>query len=1080
MFGERLRERKYVLPALAAGAYLISAVAAAAVGFRFWVPWVVYQLLDAAELRRAPVGSLLALHAQPPVLNAVLAAALRLGTFLGCGPEPILSVLFFLLGGAVVVLLAQLVRALTGSFWLAMAAVLLTVADPALHVYRTVFFYELPLAFLLLAGLAAAWRFLAGGGERYLILFVLAMGGMCLTRSLYHPLWAAGMLCLLAVGRARLAPGRLPRGIWVRSAALLVFLLGVWPFKNALLFGLPVMSSWEGYNLSRGTPVRNPALWSYLETGTVSETLRQQWQERQRGAPAFLRDAPVLVAPEKSDGGRNWNHYTFLLTDRELASDALRWRREHPGAWLRQSLVSYLLWGRASYLDSYWEVPRGPDHPLYRRYARWHERLLFPDLRGVIVWLSPAAAVHGGTVVWGGPAPYTLFTIVGLPILLIALAVLLPRRLRRHPKGGPEAWVALLAACALLWVLIIPCLTDGTEGNRMRYPVSSCGLLLAAWTGATVLRSHRSRGAIMTRNLSSVPLVLSLFLLPAAAGAQEAEKGPTFYESLDVQVVNVEVFVTDKSGKRVTGLTRDDFQLLEDGKPIEITNFFAVAGEPAEAPAAAPVPADTAGAAGAATPPPAPPVIPPGSEQRLHLAIVIDDLSLVGPTRNRLLKSIREQVIPRLRPDELALVAAYEGGSVELVQGLTADKALLLAALDKVAKGAPRGVERAMDRRRLLQQIDQADLLGGDRSAVAEAAAREAYGQIQAYSRQRYEETRGTLGALTRFVDTLAGLPGRKALLYMGGGLSARPSQTFFQAWQVKFSALSRDAGASSLDGFDDDLTRFFDELAQHANSNRVTLYSLGATEQLAGASAEAGGSTTWSAGLEAIETNNLTEPLHQLADGTGGLASVNTVNPGPILARMCEDFDAYYSLGFVPRDRQDRKNHRIEVALRNRRDLVVRHRTGRRERPNAERMSDRTLAALLLDPGENPLEVALDVVRETKNDKGQLLVEVLVKFPLARLVLLPQGNFHEGKVSVWVGTRDLRGRNSTVQEIAVPIRVPNDQLLTALGQTAAYKMPLLLRPEEHRIAVTVRDELGNVDSAVTAAFTPGQTVAKP
>jgi VWFA-related protein len=1065
-----------VLPALAAAAYLISAAAAAVVGFRFWVPWVVYQLLDAAELRHAPVGSLLALHAQPPVLNALLAAALRLGALLGCGPESILSGLFFLLGGAVVVLLAELVRALTGSFWLAMAAVLLTVADPALHVYRTVFFYELPLAALLLAGLAAAWRFLEGGGEKHLLLFVLAIGGMCLTRSLYHPLWAAGMLCLLVVGRARLAPGRLPRGAWLRGAALLVFLLGVWPLKNALLFGLPAMSSWEGYNLSRGTPVQNPALWSYLETGTVPEALRQEWRERQRGAPAFLRDAPVLTAPEKSDGGRNWNHYAFLLTDRELARDALRWRREHPGAWLRQSLANYLLWGRASYLDSYWEVARGPDDPLYKRYARWHERLLFPDLRAVVVRLSPAAAVHGDTVVWGGPAAYTLFTLVGLPVLLIALAVLLPRRLRRVSTGDPAAWVALLAACALLWVLIVPCLTDGTEGNRMRYPVSPCVLLLTAWTGATVLRSSRSRGAVMARKLSSVPLVLSLLLLPAAAGAQEAEHERTFYESLDVQVVNVEVFVTDKSGKRIPGLTRDDFQLLEDGKPIEITNFFAVGGEPAEAPAT-PASANTTDTAGTV---PAPPAAQSGSEQRLHLAIVIDNLSLVAPARNRLLKSIREQVIPRLRPDELALVAAYEGGSVELVQGLTADKALLLSALDKVGKGAPRGVERAMDRRRLLQQIDQADLLGGDRSVVAEAAAREAYGQIQAYSRQRYQETRGTLDALTRFVDTLAGLPGRKALLYVGGGLSARPSQAFFQAWQVKFSALSRDAGASSFDGFDDDLTRNFDEMAQRANGNRVTLYSLGATEELAGASAESGGSTTWSAGLEAIETNNLTEPLHQLADGTGGLASVNTVNPGPILERMCEDFDAYYSLGFVPRDRQDRKHHRIEVALRNRRDLVVRHRTGRRERPNGERMSDRTLAALLLDPGENPLEVALDVVRETKNDKGQLLVEVLVKFPIARLVLLPQGNFHEGKVSVWVGTRDLRGRNSTVQEIAVPIRVPNDQLLTALGQTAAYKMPLLLRPEEHRIAVTVRDELGNVDSAVTIPFKPGQTAAAP
>jgi hypothetical protein len=486
------RERTHALSAFAAAAYSIATAAAAAVGFRFWVPWGVVQLLDPVELQRVPAKALLALHAQPPALNAILASAIRLGTLFGCGAEPLLAVLFFLLGGAVVVLLAHLVKDLTGSSWLALAAVLLAVADPALHVYRTVFFYELPLAALLLAALAAAARFLASGGERHLLLFVLAIGGMCLLRSLYHPLWAAGMFGLLAVGRARLAPGRTARGAWLRSAAVLALLLGVWPLKNALVFGHPVMSSWVGYNLSRGTPVRHAALWGYLETGEVPERLQQTWQRSAPMSPISLRDAPVLVAPVKSTGDRNWNHYVFLLTYHELVHDAAQWRREHPGDWLRQSLANYLLWGRASYLDSYWEVARGPDHPLYRGYAHWHERLLFPDLRGVVVRLTPAAGVHGSTVVWGGPAPYTLFTLVGLPVLLAALAVLLPRRLRT----SPEAWVALLAAAALLWVLVVPCLTDGTEGNRMRYPVSPCVLLLVAWTAcqrpSPVLESSQS------------------------------------------------------------------------------------------------------------------------------------------------------------------------------------------------------------------------------------------------------------------------------------------------------------------------------------------------------------------------------------------------------------------------------------------------------------------------------------------------------------------------------------------------------------------------------------------------------------
>jgi hypothetical protein len=472
-----LRKRALSLMVLSVAAYLAATAAAAAAGFRFWIPWVILQLLDRDELQRAPVTALLALHAQPPLLNALMAAALRLGAVLGCGPEPLLSGLFFLLGGAVAALLAQLVASITGSPWLALGAVLLTVTDPALHVYRNAFFYELPLAVLLLAGLAAAARFLAAGRERHLLLFVLALGGMGLLRSLYHPVWAAGMFTALALGRARLAADGLRAGVWLRSAALLAVLLALWPLKNALLFGAPVTSSWIGYNLSRGTPVQQPALVSYIQTGEVPDTLQKEWQ---RQAPAFLRDTPVLVAPAKTGGGRNWNHYIFLLTYRQLERDALAWRREHPGEWLRQSLANYLLWGRPSYIDSYWERPRGPDSAFYRRYAAWHERLLFPNLRDLVVRWTPAAAVHRSTVVWGGPAAYTLFSLVGLPLLLAALALLLPARLRR----GPEAWVALLAAMALLWVLVVPCLTDGTEGNRMRYPVSPCVLLLTAWVAA--------------------------------------------------------------------------------------------------------------------------------------------------------------------------------------------------------------------------------------------------------------------------------------------------------------------------------------------------------------------------------------------------------------------------------------------------------------------------------------------------------------------------------------------------------------------------------------------------------------------
>lgn len=571
------------------------------------------------------------------------------------------------------------------------------------------------------------------------------------------------------------------------------------------------------------------------------------------------------------------------------------------------------------------------------------------------------------------------------------------------------------------------------------------------------------------RKLVLLPLLLLTLLLPRGADGQEAgEPEPTYYDSIDVQVVNVEVFVTDKSGKRVTGLTREDFQLLEDGRPVEITNFFAVGGE---APTAAPSEAATP----AAPPPPA--AVP--DEQRLHLAIVIDDMSLGAQPRSRLLKSLREEVVPRLRPQDLALVATYAGSAVEVAQGLTADKGLLLAALDRVANGAPRGGLRTQDGRRLLQEIDQAHLPDGEmKSNLEEVTARVIYDGIRRYSEERATESRGTLAALTGFVDTLAGLPGRKSLLYVGGGLSLRPGESLFRAWEKKLGQLRSKMGASPLDTLHSDLTAAFNTMVQHANGDRVTFYTLGATEGLGGLSV-ATGTASWTPELEALEKANLVDSLLRLADGTGGLASVNAGDPGPALASMNDDFQSYYSLGFVPMmvpgaksEGQDRK---VEVAVRSRRDLVVRSRSGHRERSDRERMTDRTLAALLLDPGQNPLDLALEFTRETKKDDGQLALEVLVKFPLSRLVLLPSGDFHEGKVSIWVSARDLGGRISPVRDVAIPIRVPNDQVLTALGQNAAYKMQLVLRAEEQRIAVAVRDELGNVESAVSVPFKPGQ-----
>lgn len=74
-----------------------------------------------------------------------------------------------------------------------------------------------------------------------------------------------------------------------------------------------------------------------------------------------------------------------------------------------------------------------------------------------------------------------------------------------------------------------------------------------------------------TRGLASILLAIG------AAASLGAQQVPVFRSSVDL--VNVGVTVTDKKGNLVTDLTRDDFEIVEDGRP-QTVRYFA-SGDPA-------------------------------------------------------------------------------------------------------------------------------------------------------------------------------------------------------------------------------------------------------------------------------------------------------------------------------------------------------------------------------------------------------------------------------------------------------------------------------------------------------------------
>lgn len=66
--------------------------------------------------------------------------------------------------------------------------------------------------------------------------------------------------------------------------------------------------------------------------------------------------------------------------------------------------------------------------------------------------------------------------------------------------------------------------------------------------------------------------VISTPILPGEAARQSPQQPPLQYQ-VSVTLKLIQVYVTDKSGKTIQDLTKDDFTLYDNGKPVTITEF---------------------------------------------------------------------------------------------------------------------------------------------------------------------------------------------------------------------------------------------------------------------------------------------------------------------------------------------------------------------------------------------------------------------------------------------------------------------------------------------------------------------------
>jgi len=581
-------------------------------------------------------------------------------------------------------------------------------------------------------------------------------------------------------------------------------------------------------------------------------------------------------------------------------------------------------------------------------------------------------------------------------------------------------------------------------------------------------------------------LITALTCFAGAALAQEENvafeaKPQTFSDFVEVNIINVDVSVTDKDGLPITGLVLEDFELLEDGEPVSISNFYAVQNgarlvSPAPEDEASPTPAT-----------PAPAVTEEPELEPNYLAILFDNSQVEGRNRDRLIKEL-EGFLKRQGQGSLQIMVASLGTDYNVLQGFTNDSRDLRRSLDQLRTiPATRGRNEA-GLRVFIRTFETQDIAGPGATSRLEASARRSGIEIDRLAAEEANRVQSSLGAMEYLMTTMAGLPGRKSVLYVSDGLPLRPGQSLYHMLYNRYSYRSEEYDTPLVErpevaSLKYDLTPRFEKLVAFGQANQVALFAIDAAGQRApyagGAGSgrgdinsfdSGGGNPVWDQRLDILRTQNLQEGLRLAADETGGEVFANTRAYEAFLDQIRSRLDNYYSIGYAVTASDKTGRRKLEVRVTNP-DLEVHHLEGVVFKNNATKLTDAVIAELLHGEGANTLALAVESDKARKNGKTRI-VPIRISVPLAALTFLPEGESFAGSATVVLMTSDAPGSTSPPQRIPLSLSLTADEYPPAPERRAEALVEIEVRPGEQVLGVALRDEFGQVTASTRHDFT--------
>lgn len=444
-------------------------------------------------------------------------------------------------------------------------------------------------------------------------------------------------------------------------------------------------------------------------------------------------------------------------------------------------------------------------------------------------------------------------------------------------------------------------------------------------------------GRRFTASAIAVALCFVVISLPVAAQRRAGSA------TVDVTVVEIPVNVVAPDGTPVRGLTRDHFEVLEDGRRRELA-FFEVVD------------------LGAPPPPEASRLLHPAARRSF---LLLFDLSNSTPHAiGRSVEAARSFVDDGLEERDLAAVATWSNErGFRLLTAFTTDRALLRGAIRTL--GHPKFF-RTTDP--LLMAMDPGLIHGGSTARTGEIEAmwielvedanHNAERMDQAWRRGRIDQQLQSLGAMARMLDAV---PGRKQVVFLSEGFDAR----LLHGQEDIGAEAMAETNAAVLSGEVwkvDNEQRFgstrsvsqLNGMAELFRRSDVMLHAIDIQGLRSNVGAREG------------RRDNSNEALFLMANGTGGQVFKNSNDIARNFEAMVRQQEVTYILGFQTSGKGDpSKFHELKVRVKEApRGTRVAHRPGYYEVGEGSSGIERALSAVTILVNDIPRdEIRVDAL---------------------------------------------------------------------------------------------------------------------